>query len=419
MKTLYVFGDFHWADSPILIGELGYESLRGSDSYSFTYSPDWLKKYGSIFLSADINNYIGQQFTQPGKDIFGCFGDALPDRWGKTILNRREQILAAEERRPVRRLSSFDYLIGIDDFSRIGALRFKESNDGGFINCNDRLRIPPITDLRTLLHASMEFERSENERLMPEKRWIQQLVHPGTSLGGARPKAGVIDEEGKLCIAKFPSRNDDYDVALWEHHSHLLAQDAGVEVAKTRVVSAGEKYHVLLSSRFDRTNEMKRVHFASALTLLGLTDGCDANTGNGYLDIVDFILQNCCNVTENLHQLYRRVAFNIAIRNTDDHFRNHGFLLTPKGWTLSPAYDMNPTLWQNQSLLINSVTNESDMNILLDSCEEYMINSLAAERIISEVIAAVGKWRKVAVKLGIASREIDMFEQVYNKAMQF
>ena len=172
----------------------------------------------------------------------------------------------------------------------------------------------------------------------------------------------------------IPSRNDDYDVALWEHHSHLLAHEAGVTVAKTRVLGCGEKYHVLLSRRFDRLDEGKRVHFASALTLLGLTDGCDANTGNGYLDITDFILQNCCNVTENLHQLYRRVAFNIAICNTDDHFRNHGFLLTPKGWTLSPAYDMNPTLWHNQSLLTNSVTNESDLNILLDSCEEYMIN---------------------------------------------
>ena len=165
----------------------------------------------------------------------------------------------------------------------------------------------------------------------------------------------------------IPSRNDDYDVALWEHHSHLLAHEAGVTVAKTRVLGCGEKYHVLLSRRFDRLDEGKRVHFASALTLLGLTDGCDANTGNGYLDIADFILQNCCNVTENLHQLYRRVAFNIAICNTDDHFRNHGFLLTPKGWTLSPAYDMNPSLWHNQSLLINSVTNESDLAILLDS----------------------------------------------------
>ena len=415
MNRLFVYGDFNWLESPILIGEIGYESLRGSDSYSFKYDKEWLAKYGSIFLSADINNYTGQQYTQPGKDIFGCFSDALPDRWGRTLLNRREQILANEEKRPVRRLSSFDYLIGIDDFSRMGGFRFKENSDGEFINCEESLRIPPLSDLRTLVVASMEFERSEGKNLMPEKKWIQQLVHPGTSLGGARPKAGVIDEDGRLCVAKFPSRKDDYDVALWEHHSHLLAKEAGVNAAVTRVINSGEKYHALLSRRFDRTEEGKRIHFASAMTLLGLTDGCDAQSGNGYLDIVDFILQGCCDVNDNLCQLYRRVAFNIAIGNSDDHFRNHGFLLTPSGWTLSPAYDMNPTLCKYQSLLINSTTNESNLQILYDSCEEYMISKAEARTIIDEVINGVSKWQSIAVGLGISKREIDMFRHVYDK----
>lgn len=419
MNRLFVYGDFNWLESPILIGEIGYESLRGSDSYSFKYDKEWLAKYGSIFLSADINNYTGQQYTQPGKDIFGCFSDALPDRWGRTLLNRREQILANEEKRPVRRLSSFDYLIGIDDFSRMGGFRFKENPDGKFINCEDSLRIPPLSDLRTLVVASMEFERSEGKNLMPEKKWIQQLVHPGTSLGGARPKAGVIDEDGRLCVAKFPSRKDDYDVALWEHHSHLLAKEAGVNAAVTRVINSGEKYHALLSRRFDRTEEGKRIHFASAMTLLGLTDGCDAQSGNGYLDIVDFILQGCCDVNDNLCQLYRRVAFNIAIGNSDDHFRNHGFLLTPSGWTLSPAYDMNPTLCEYQSLLINSSTNESNLQILYDSCEEYMISKAEARTIIDEVINGVSKWQSIAVGLGISKREIDMFRHVYDKNLLF
>lgn len=419
MNRLFVYGDFNWLESPILIGEIGYESLRGSDSYSFKYDKEWLAKYGSIFLSADINNYTGQQYTQPGKDIFGCFSDALPDRWGRTLLNRREQILANEEKRPVRRLSSFDYLIGIDDFSRMGGFRFKENPDGEFINCEDYLRIPPLSDLRMLVVASMEFERSEGKNLMPEKKWIQQLVHPGTSLGGARPKAGVIDEDGRLCVAKFPSKKDDYDVALWEHHSHLLAKEAGVNAAVTRVINSGEKYHALLSRRFDRTEEGKRIHFASAMTLLGLTDGCDAQSGNGYLDIVDFILQGCCDVNDNLCQLYRRVAFNIAIGNSDDHFRNHGFLLTPSGWTLSPAYDMNPTLCEYQSLLINSSTNESNLQILYDSCEEYMISKAEARTIIDEVINGVSKWQSIAVGLGISKREIDMFRHVYDKNLLF
>lgn len=414
MDRLYVYGDFDWLKTPFLIGELGYESLRGSDSYSFTFNPDWLAKYGNIFLSADINNYGGRQYTQPGKDIFGCFSDALPDRWGRTLLLRREQILAKEEKRPVRRLSSFDYLTGIDDFSRMGGFRFKKELDGQFINCEEDLRIPPITDIRTLVVASMEFERSEQEDLLPAKKWIQQLVHPGTSLGGARPKAGVTDEDGMLCLAKFPSRNDDYDVALWEHHSHLLAQEAGIVAAKTKVIPSGDKYHVLLSKRFDRTQMKSRIHLASAMTLLGLADGCDAKSGNGYLDIVDFILQYCCDVNGNLAQLYRRVAFSIAIGNSDDHFRNHGFLLTPKGWTLAPAYDMNPTLVPYQSLLINSSTNEANLQILLDSCEEYMLNKEEARTIIGEVVEAVGKWHKMAVRLGISKREMDMFAPIYD-----
>ncbi len=412
MKTLYVYADFDWLDEPMLVGELGYESLRGSDSYAFKFDNDWLRQYGSLFLSADINNYPGQQYTKPGRDIFGCFSDALPDRWGRLLLNRREQILAAEERRPIRRLSSFDYLIGIDDFSRMGGFRFKTIPDGDFINCDSHLRIPPLADLRSLVAASGEIEKSEEQNRLPEMKWIQQLVHPGSSLGGARPKAGVRDTDGCLYVAKFPSRNDDYDVSLWEHLSHQLAKKAGVNAAETSVISTDGKYHTQISKRFDRTADGRRIHFASAMTLLGLTDGSDAQTGNGYLDIVDFILQNCCDVENNLRQLYRRVAFNIAIGNTDDHFRNHGFLLTPKGWTLSPAYDLNPTTNEYQSLLINSSTNKSDLNLLLGSSEEYMIGKEEAAKIIGEVTDAVKGWRRMAASLGIAKREMELLEQI-------
>ena len=418
MKTLYVYANFDWLDEPMLVGELGYESLRGSDSYSFKYDNDWLRQYGGLFLSADINNYPGQQYAQPDRDIFGCFSDALPDRWGRLLLNRREQILATEEKRPVRKLSSFDYLMGIDDYSRMGGFRFKEKQDGEYINCEKSLRIPPLTDIRALVAASMEIEKSEELNQLPEKKWLLQLVHPGTSLGGARPKAGVMNDEGLLCVAKFPSRNDDYDVGLWEHLSHLLAKEAGVEAAETSVIETGKNYHALLSKRFDRTVEGRRKHFASAMTLLGLTDGCDAKSGNGYLDIVDFILQNCCDVEQNLRQLYRRVAFNIAIGNSDDHFRNHGFLLTPRGWTLSPAYDMNPTLNEYQALLINSTTNHADLQVLLDSSEEYMIGKEEAGHIINEVKTGVKHWKSIAIRLGIAKREMDVFEQVFQRSLK-
>ena len=296
----------------------------------------------------------------------------------------------------------------------MGGCRFKESKDGTFINCEQRLRIPSLTDIRALAAASMEIEKSEEQNQLPEKKWLQQLVHPGTSLGGARPKAGVMNDDGQLCIAKFPSRNDDYDVALWEHHSHLLAKEVGIVAAETSVVETGGKYHALLSKRFDRTADGRRKHFASAMTLLGLTDGNNAQTGNGYLDIVDFIVQSCCDVESNLRQLYRRVAFNIAIGNSDDHFRNHAFLLTPRGWTLSPAYDLNPTQNEYQALLINATTNHADLNVLLDSSEEYMIGKDEGRRIIAEVKDGVRQWKTIATRLGIAKREINAFEQVYS-----
>lgn len=217
--------------------------------------------------------------------------------------------MAAEEKRPVRRLSSFDFLTGIDDFSRMGGFRFKETPDGEFIKVSESLNIPPLMDIRELIAASMEIEKSEEVNVLPDRKWIAQLVRPGSSLGGARPKANVTDTDKTLYVAKFPSRKDDYDVGLWEHLSHSLAIKAGINAAETKVLATGEKYHTLLSRRFDRTNDGKRIHFASSMTLLGLSDGDNATTGHGYLDIVDFIIQNCTDVERNLQELYRRVAF--------------------------------------------------------------------------------------------------------------
>lgn len=410
MERLLVFADFDWLDKPELVGELCYEKLRGSESYAFRFDDNWLKFHAGIKLSEDINNYPGLQYTQPGNDIFGCFSDALPDRWGRTLLKRREQIQASEEKRAVRNLSSFDYLMGIDDFSRMGGFRLKRELDGDFINVSPSLKIPPLTELRQLVLASQEVEKSEENDVLPEKKWIAQLIQPGTSLGGARPKAGVLDDSGNLCIAKFPSRKDDYETGLWEHFSHLLARKAGIYAAQTKVLGGLGKYHTLLSKRFDRTDEGKRIHFASSMSLIGLRDGDNAQGGYGYLNIVDFILQSCCDVEKNLQELYRRVAFNICIGNSDDHFRNHGFLLTPRGWTLSPAYDMNPTLNEYQSLLINESSNKADIRTLLESCESYMIKKEVAENIIRQVQAAVAGWENLAVLLQIPAREVTMFK---------
>lgn len=413
MKKLLVYGGFDWLKEIVCLGELSYESLRGSDSYGFMFDDAWLKKHGNLFLSVDLNNYRGHQYTLPGKDLFGCFSDALPDRWGRTLLNRREQILAMEEKRPVRRLSSYDYLTGIDDFSRMGGFRFKETTEGDFINTSNRLRIPPLSYIRDLMHASQEIEKSEEENQLPDKKWLTQLVQPGSSLGGARPKASIINTDNRLWVAKFPSRNDDYDAGLWEHFCHLLARKAGVNAASTQVISTGDKYHTMLSCRFDRTVAGRRIHFASAMSLSGLSDGDNAGTGHGYLDIVDFILQSCTDVEANLKELFCRVAFNICIGNSDDHFRNHGFLLTSKGWTLSPAYDMNPTFNEYQSLLISRFSNKADLNILLDACEDYMLNKTTATQIIAEVAGTVKGWKSLTATLGIAQREMDMFGEVF------
>lgn len=419
MRKLYVYADFDWLKEIEFVGELGYESLRGSDSYCFTYDKEWLKRHADLILSDDLNNYPGQQHTLPGKDIFGCFSDALPDRWGRTLLLRREQIMASEEGRPVRRLSSFDFLTGIDDASRMGGFRFKEEPSGEFINVRESLKIPPLTDIRELAAASKEFEKSEEANILPDRKWLKQLVQPGSSLGGARPKASVTDAAKALYVVKFPSRKDDYDVGLWEHLVHLLAAEAGICTALTKLISTGEGHHTLLSRRFDRTQEGRRIHFASAMTLLGLTDGDDAATGYGYLDIVDFILRGCTDVDANLRELYRRVAYSICIGNSDDHFRNHGFLLTPKGWTLSPAYDMNPTLNDHQSLLISTSSNKSDLGILLDACEDYMLDAHEARRIITEVVNVTRGWRRLAVRLGASKRDMDMFGGVFEREWKY
>lgn len=414
MKRLYVYADFDWLDEAELMGELTCDTVRGNETYGFSFAIEWLAQHGDVFFGEDLRNYPGVQYTSPEKDIFSCFSDALPDRWGRTLLNRREQIVASEEKRPVRRLNSFDYLMGIDDESRMGGFRFSEIPGGKYINCDASLRVPPLANVSELMQAAHEIEASEELHVLPSKRWLMQLLRPGTSLGGARPKATVKDDDGNLAVAKFPSRKDDYDVALWEHFCHVMGRKAGINVADTHVVSGG-RYNILLSKRFDRTGAGRRKHFASALTLLGLNDGDNASTGCGYADIVDFIVRCGCDVKNNLEELYRRVAFNIIVGNSDDHFRNHGFILTQKGWELSPAYDINPTLYEEQSLLINRETNKSDLDILLKSAGEYMLSADVAARIIAEVKTSMKTWRGEAAKLKISRRDADMFAPRFDK----
>lgn len=409
METLYIYADFDWLEKPELIGRLTYERLRGNGTYGFGFDNDWLKNHSDILISEEVGNFSGFQYSQE-EHVFGFVSDTLPDRWGRRLLERKEQAEAIEEKRPKRTLYSYDYLVGIDDFLRMGALRLKKDPDGEFLNSDSRLIVPPLTSIKELTIAAQEYEKSDEANELPEEKWIRQLAHPGTSLGGARPKANVVDENNHLWIAKFPSRKDVCDMALWEHLCHLLAKEAGINVAETNLIPAGnDGYHALLSKRFDRTDDGKRIHFASAMTMTGLTDGDNHETGHGYLDIVDFIIKGCCDVDENLSELYRRVAFNICVGNSDDHFRNHGFLLTKKGWTLSPAYDLNPTDSMTQSLLIDNDSNESSLKRLLSACDDYYISSETAERILSEVATAISRWEIIAKKLQISDTEANRF----------
>ncbi len=410
MEKIYVYADFDFLEQTEEIGVLSYERVRGNDHFAFEFSREWLSRHGGVILSGDVMNVRGMQYPRQGNSVFGFVKDSFPDRWGRALLDRRERLAAQEEHRPVRTLSNYDYLVGIEDLTRMGGIRYRTENNGAFINSNSRYSVPPLESLRALCDACQEIESAEERNELPQQRWLDQLVDPGSSLGGARPKANVVDTDGRLYVAKFPSKKDLEDTELIEHFSHILARKAGIDVANTRVIPISKDRHLLLSERFDRTPEGKRRHFASAMSLLGLDDGSGAGTGNGYLDIVDFIVRNCTDVQQNLHELYRRVAFNVLFGNTDDHFRNHGFILTPKGWTLSPAYDINPSTKTHQCLLINENTELSDINALRDSCESYMLDRGDASDIINEVTSVISDWQRVATENQIPVRVLEQYD---------
>lgn len=405
MEKLIVYADFDFLTEAQPVGELFHEQIRGNSIYRFRFFPQWIEQNGNILLCADLTNATGWQYSS--NELFGCLSDALPDRWGRTLIDIREHLNAKKENRVPKKLTSFDYLCQLDDSTRMGGLRFKKDGDDTFYNDFKHLSIPPITSLRELQQASIQLEKQLENGETPEEKWIRQLYNPGSSLGGARPKANIIAEDGSLLIAKFPSRNDRIDVGLWEHICHLLAEKAGILTAKTSVIEIAE-HHTLLSSRFDRKKN-RRVHFASSMALLGLHDGDGEKTGNGYLDIVDFIIGNCVNAQSNLQELYRRVVFNICIGNSDDHFRNHGFLLTKNGWTLSPAYDINPSLNNHQALMITESSNEADLQLLLENHNYYFISKDVAQSIITEVRTAIKQWQQLAKRLHIKSNEVELF----------
>ena len=333
-KNIFVYGDWESLVQPILIGVLNVDLLKGKEIFSFEYDTEWLQTQQFSFFDPDLQLYKGRQYTQQNKELFGFFTDSCPDRWGRLLMTRREAIEAKEENRAPKKLMESDFLIGIQDISRMGALRFKTEQDGPFLADDPKNSIPIWTSIRELEQASYLLEK-EDITLEEEKEKIQMLIQPGSSLGGARPKATVQAPDGSLWIAKFPSRHDEIDSGAWEMVTHELAVLCGLNVPEAKCERFSKNGSTFLVKRFDRTSEDKRIHFISAMTALGKIDGNNAQDGTSYLDIVQCIQQQGSKTKEDLLELWKRIVFSIAVTNTDDHLRNHGFLLTSTGWRLS------------------------------------------------------------------------------------
>ncbi len=404
-KEILVYADWYMYDSPRLVGILSFSSLRGKAVYSFEYDKEWIKS--GIAIDPELPLFSGLHYAA-SNDNFGIFKDSSPDRWGQLLMKRREVLLSKIEKRDPKPLFGVDFLLGVHDSHRMGGLRFKESDTGGFLSNDKDLAAPPWTSLRELEHAVEQYEKNADQLDEASLKWINQLIAPGSSLGGARPKADVVDTKRKQWIAKFPSRRDDYDVGLWEMIIHELAVMAKINVPNASIKKLGTPYHTFLSQRFDRTEDHKRIHYASAMTLLQHTDGDDAGTGASYLELVDFIKSECADAKSNLEELFRRVLFSVCVSNTDDHLRNHGFIYTETGWTLSPAFDINASeTGTGLKLNIDESDNSLEMDLVMKTVPHYLLSDIRAEEIKEEVISAVSKWRKIAAKYKAAPSEIE------------
>lgn len=405
-KDIQVYA--HWArfSEPALMGILTVTPARGKEAFSFEYDGAWLKSGFSQMIDPDLQLFPGSYYPRDEKPNFGAFLDSCPDRWGRVLMQRREAMIAKNDERKAKGLLESDFLLGVFDEHRMGALRFKLESDGPFLNDNKDMTSPPWTSLRELEEASLKFEESDLND--PDYlKWINVLIAPGSSLGGARPKASVLDPENNLWIAKFPSKNDEKDVGAWEMVTKELAIMAGLNMAEGKMQKFNSQYNTYLTKRFDRTAKGARIHFASAMTLLGRNDG-EASAGASYLELVEFITRNGFQVEKNLEELWRRIVFSICVKNTDDHLRNHGFLLTDKGWMLSPAYDINPNEYgKGLHLNISDKDNSLDLGLAIEVAEYFRIDTNTADKIIDQTNKAVSNWSALAKKYKIPSAEIN------------
>ncbi|MDG9669917.1 HipA domain-containing protein [Hahella sp. CR1] len=406
---VFVFADWEEFDEPVLVGRLRSTVTKNREHFSFHYDEGWLKLPSAQQIDPDLHLFSGEQHSSNSNN-FRAFLDSCPDRWGRLLMNRREAILARQQERRPKVLHEMDYLLGVHDLYRQGALRFKQSIEGAFLDNDERLAAPPISSLRELEYAAQQVEDSNSDD--PEYlRWLYMLMSPGSSLGGARPKASVVDEANHLWIAKFPSRHDDHDIAAWEFTAYQLALEAGIVMAPCRIERFNSHHHTFLTQRFDRT-ATSRLHFTSALTQLGYYDGdYDAS----YIELAQFLTERGSNTRDDLAQLWRRIIFNIAISNTDDHLRNHGFIYQKGGWVLSPAYDINPVTPSN-GLHLNITDNDNslDYDLAMDVIEFFQLGVSEANAIKDEVLHSVSQWESVAKNIGISRADRQLMASAFN-----
>lgn len=382
------------------VGRLWARRARNRESATFEYNTDWLASPTRFALEPALMLGGGPQHTGQGRALFGAFGDSAPDRWGRNLIQRDERRRAQAEARAPRSLGEVDFLLGVGDIARQGALRFKETPDGPFLASGDGANIPPLIRLGELLNAAMRVAADGED-----DGDLRLILAPGSSLGGARAKASVLDLQGQLSIAKFPQADDSYPVMQWEAVALDLARRAGIEVPTWRLEQVVDRTALLLR-RFDRDGNV-RIPFLSAMSMLGAAD----NEDHSYLEIVDALRQFGSRPEQDCAQLWRRIVFNILISNTDDHLRNHGFLYDAiGGWRLSPAYDMNPTPTDVRERVLSLAIDEADdtasLEVALGMARQCGLKPPAAQEIVREVQAAVAQWRACAATQGLSAREM-------------
>lgn len=400
--TIWVYAHWEGMDEPKCIGMLSAQQAKGRKAFSFSYDQDWISSQEQLLLDPDISWYGGPQYPN-GKENFGLFLDSMPDTWGRTLMKRRAAINARQEGKLTPALYDIDYLLGVHDLSRMGALRFKNDPEGDFLDNDPVSPAPPWTSIRELQYGAALIE--SNEDTDEVRKWLAMLMAPGSSLGGARPKANILDEEGHPWIAKFPSGNDTIDKGAWEYLAYRLAINTGIEMADCRLEKVSGKHHTFFTKRFDRT-KTGRIHFASAMTMTGKNEALIRDETPSYLDIAEFIQFSGTHITEDLHQLWRRMVFNMLISNTDDHLRNHGFILTSAGWRLSPAFDVNPSIDKDGlALNIDMDNNAQDIALAKSTGIYFRLSEKEMHCIIDELTASIAGWQQVAKEIGISQNE--------------